>query len=257
MKKLFISFACLFILIFGMVSIAPAIPINGLVAEYLFDGNANDESGNGNHGTIYGTTLTEDRFGNPDSAYSFDGINDFIEVANHHSLALTSALTISVWINQYVYTGRLVDKLCAGVNNGYMFDTNGGPSGPAMRLCGAGTINTYANTSYSLNEWHHLAVVFENGVSTFYLDGKYDGTGNHSEPTMDVNNYTLRIGTSHGDESINGFEGIIDDVCIYNRALTGNEIQELYAPVPEPSTCLLFIFGMLGMVGIRKGFLKD
>jgi hypothetical protein len=49
---------------------------NGLVAHYPFNGNANDESGNGNHGTVHGAKLTQDRFGNPNSAYYFDGIDD-------------------------------------------------------------------------------------------------------------------------------------------------------------------------------------
>ena len=54
------------------------IPISGLVAHYPFNGNANDESGNGNDGTVVGATLTTDRFGSPNSAYSFDGVDDYI-----------------------------------------------------------------------------------------------------------------------------------------------------------------------------------
>jgi hypothetical protein len=55
---------------------------DGLVAYYPFNGNANDKSGNGNHGTVHGATLTEDRFGNADSAYNFDGVYDYIEIKN-------------------------------------------------------------------------------------------------------------------------------------------------------------------------------
>ena len=53
---------------------------DGLVAYYPFNGNADDESGNGNHGTVNGATLTIDRFGNENSAYSFDGIDDYIDI---------------------------------------------------------------------------------------------------------------------------------------------------------------------------------
>jgi hypothetical protein len=71
----------------------------GLVAYYPFNGNANDESGNGNHGSVYGATLTEDRFGVPDSAYSFDGQNNFIQIENINDFKLTS-WTIAGWIRK-------------------------------------------------------------------------------------------------------------------------------------------------------------
>jgi hypothetical protein len=79
-------------------------PNNGLVAHYPFNGNANDESGNGNDGYVGGATLTEDRFGNPDSAYYFDG-NDYIEINKNTNPkknifnpdSLPTALTIAAW----------------------------------------------------------------------------------------------------------------------------------------------------------------
>ncbi len=72
--------------------------INGLVAYYPFNGNADDESGNGNHGTVNGATLTEDRFLNPNSAYSFSGVNDFINCGNDDTFNLRNALTIAAWM---------------------------------------------------------------------------------------------------------------------------------------------------------------
>jgi len=71
---------------------------DGLVAYYPFNGNANDESGNGNDGTVTGAALTADRFGNPNSAYSFDGINDIIEVSHSSSLNITSAISLCAWV---------------------------------------------------------------------------------------------------------------------------------------------------------------
>ncbi|MCF8268263.1 MAG: carboxypeptidase regulatory-like domain-containing protein, partial [Ignavibacteriales bacterium] len=71
------------------------LPTQGLVAYYPFNGNANDESGNGNNGTVYGAAMTKDRFGNANKAYSFDGVNDYIK-ASSNSLP-TGARTISVW----------------------------------------------------------------------------------------------------------------------------------------------------------------
>ena len=73
---------------------------NGLVAYYPFNGNANDESGNGNHGKVNGAILVNDRNGNPGKAYSFDGINQSIEVEDSDSLDIKQgqSLTISIWV---------------------------------------------------------------------------------------------------------------------------------------------------------------
>src|SRR3990167_6219025 len=68
-----------------------------LVAFYPFNGNANDESGNGNDGTVNGATLTTDRFGNTDRAYGFDG-NDFMSVNDHASLDFDADFSISFWV---------------------------------------------------------------------------------------------------------------------------------------------------------------
>src|SRR3990170_4735591 len=70
---------------------------NGLVAFYPFNGNANDESGNGNNGVVNGATLTTDRLGKADSAYSFDGVNDYI--GQKETLSVVNTFAISVWIN--------------------------------------------------------------------------------------------------------------------------------------------------------------
>ena len=98
-----------------------------LVAYYPFNGNANDESGNGNNGLVNGTTLTTDRFGNANSAYDFNGTSNYIDVPDANSLDLTTGATLSVWINQTginydsynsAYNGRIIEKGSAGVNNG-------------------------------------------------------------------------------------------------------------------------------------------
>jgi hypothetical protein len=70
------------------------VPSNGLVGWWPFNGNANDESGNGNNGTVNGATLTIDRFGNANQAYGFDGVDDFIEVINSTQVTLIGNLTI-------------------------------------------------------------------------------------------------------------------------------------------------------------------
>ncbi|BAY25489.1 hypothetical protein NIES2100_52950 [Calothrix sp. NIES-2100] len=166
----------------------------GLIAHYPFNGNAQDASGHSLHGTVYGATLTTDRFGNSNSAYQFDGIDDYIEIAHNELLNLTENFTISLWIKQPEANTsrgyRLVDKTTAGVNDGYNFDTYDGSTGRKLRLTG-GQQNVSANTVFSLNEWHHVVVVFSKGVSTFYLDGRLDGSGKNNSEAIKTNSLTI------------------------------------------------------------------
>jgi len=95
-KKL--TFLLLFVL-FCVSSFFAQIPTNGLVAWYPFHGNANDSSGNGHNGTVNGATLTTDRFGNANYAYSFNGNGNIITLDNTIGNFGTSDFTISAWIN--------------------------------------------------------------------------------------------------------------------------------------------------------------
>ena len=74
------------------------VPSNGLVGWWPFNGNANDISGNGNNGTVNGATLSNDRYGQSNAAYAFNGTSQWIDIANSTSLNPTSQLTISVWV---------------------------------------------------------------------------------------------------------------------------------------------------------------
>ena len=92
MKKALLSLVTSFLIISSLLAQVPAyVPTNGLVGYWPFNGNANDESGNGNHGTVNGATLTTDRNGNANAAYSFDGISNFIEVINSPSINITGS----------------------------------------------------------------------------------------------------------------------------------------------------------------------
>jgi hypothetical protein len=90
------------VVVFLFCGITHAGLSDGLVAYYPFNGNANDESGNGNNGTVNGATLTMDRFGNPNSAYNFDGMNNFIEISSLSNMQY-KPITYSVWINVSSY----------------------------------------------------------------------------------------------------------------------------------------------------------
>ncbi|OAD18767.1 LamG domain protein jellyroll fold domain protein [Candidatus Thiomargarita nelsonii] len=99
---------------------------DGLVAYYPFDGNAQDESGNGNNGTVHGAILTEDRFGNVESAYRFDGTNSFIEVMDTPALRLNNTdFTVSAWVYEternVSYQDAILTKRSSGSRNGWFY----------------------------------------------------------------------------------------------------------------------------------------
>jgi hypothetical protein len=207
----------------------------GLVAYYPFSGNVNDASGSGNNGTVFNATLTSDRFGNTNSAYSFNGTTAYIDVRDSTSLHLSSNFTLSAWIYQSAaqQSGyRIIDKALAGTPGGFALDTWGsGIGGHTLRLQGAGTNNpnVLGATAYSLLAWHHVAAVVSGSNGWVYLDGIVNGTGNVG--SIPVNTLDLYIGHAHpngGSGQWEWFNGKIDDVRIYNRALSATEIGQLY-----------------------------
>jgi len=208
----------------------------GLVASYPFNGNANDESGNDLHGTVNGALLTTDRFGNANSAYSFDGISDFINVPDDNSLDFTNQLSISVWVylNDYTFYNDndervIIGKQRAVGGTGIIFT---GLTYSATQLkstfgVGNGTEGTgaYSDDTLSLQHWHNLVGVYNGTQVQLYKDGVLIKT---ESTTVTLLNSTqpLCIG-KEGDINRN-FKGKIDDVRIYNRALDSTEISDIY-----------------------------
>ena len=97
MKTLILLFSVLFTTM-SFAQVPSYVPANGLVGYWPFSGNANDISGNGNNGTNNGATLIADRFGNANSAYNFDGINDLISIPDSNTLSITNNITMSAWV---------------------------------------------------------------------------------------------------------------------------------------------------------------
>jgi hypothetical protein len=212
---------------------------NGLVAYYPFNGNANDASGNGNNGTVYGATLTPDRFGNPNAAYYFNGTNSYIDIPQNSVLnSLTTNFTLSAWIWQQSAKPdgyRILDKNTAGEPAGWTLDTDGcnGNPGDGLRLQGAyvetaSACDVSGQTAYSLMQWHHVVATVSGTNGWVYLDGTLDGSG--IVGNIPVNTLDVFIGLAHpGRGSGFWFNGDIDDVRIYNVTLSSNEVAQLYA----------------------------
>ena len=108
-------------LIFGFFALSSLISFGqnslqtGLVGWYPFDGNASDMSGNGNHGTVNGATLSTDRHGQTNKAYQFDGVDDFIDLNNPSILGTTNNFSILAWVNNG--TGTIYGEFNAAAGN--------------------------------------------------------------------------------------------------------------------------------------------
>lgn len=235
------------------------VPTNGLVGYWPFNGNANDQSGNGNNGTVNGATLTTDRFGNQNSAYSFDGINDFISVNDDVSLKPTTGLTISAWVlidqTQSGNFRRIVSKqyndvqnfgsyqLISGTNN----STYQGTAGLTVRT-GTGNSqiqpNIYSwtgdNGVSATNLYQHIVGTFDGSQLKFYQNGILVSTVNFSG-NLFYDNQNLLFGKGKEGETLPGSDiflnGKIDDIGIWNRALSQQEITNMYNGVTYSDTC--------------------
>jgi hypothetical protein len=223
------------VLIFALLALgfstAHADITTGLIARYPFDGNANDVSGNNNNGTLVGgVTLTTDRFGAPNRAYSFNGTSSYVSVPASGSLnSPTTACTQAAWV--YLYGTSLVgsgfDPLIMKsltTENGFMYRMVANPDYIAAAFNTWDTSQGAAQTT-PLNQWHHVATVFNGSTLRMYYDGAFIG----SQPiamTIAADNRPLTIGADvPGVLEI--FNGKIDDVCIYNRALSDADILQL------------------------------
>ncbi len=222
------------------------VPNNGLVGWWPFNGNAIDESINTNDGTVNGATLTTDRFGNVNSAYSFNGTNNKIVVNDATPLRLNNTdFTISFWtyINAYSTGGgtAFIYKRGVGVQNGWALGADQGTQNKLfLGLSGGADPRGYSNSTLGLNGWHHVTIVYTLTIHTLecYIDGLLDNTttgvdGNNLPvagglPTPNAScTSSMYFGQDTGNNNY-WLNGKLDDIGIWNRAFLSCEIKDLY-----------------------------
>ncbi|MBI3518432.1 MAG: T9SS type A sorting domain-containing protein [Bacteroidetes bacterium] len=210
----------------------------GLVAQYDFTGNANDLSGTGNNGMVNGATLVADRFGNPNSAYSFNGSTDFIQVPHNASLQFpANKMSISFWVNYTSFATNGNNDILISKQNGdgstqvgfnvFQGSTASGNTGLLVSN-GGGNFGGVASTSLALSQTKHIVVVYDNGNAKTYINGVSVNTGT-STATIGANTMDLLIGKANwSNPNAKPFNGILDDIRIYNRPLTDCDVDSLY-----------------------------
>ncbi|MEI7733405.1 MAG: LamG-like jellyroll fold domain-containing protein [Verrucomicrobiota bacterium] len=232
---------------------------NGLVAYYPFNGNANDASGNANHGVATNVTYGLGHLGVAGSAASFNGISSFVYVTNLFS-SQPPQITYSIWFqtanrvsltNAQFYlagaTGFTSDSgwdYGVGLNNPNPIWGNGPVIGDYNGF-GMYKYVDWANYYYCdvtnflflSNEWHHVVAVFDGPTMNLYLDGIFRNTmQNHASGSQGIRN--LEIGAHNWGSTLgiihDQYSGLIDDVRVYFRALSSNEVQQLYQYESHP-----------------------
>jgi hypothetical protein len=205
------------------------VPSNGLVGWWPFNGNANDESGNNNNGTVNGATLTADRFGNVNKAYSFDGNTSNILINSNTSLNLSSTFSFNFWIksSQYPIGSSVSHLIVKGSNTTNEYSITWSNYKPALNKQGTQTIAITTNP-LDTNRWYNLSFVFNYPQAKIYIDNILVVTGNATS-MINSSNTPLYIGTISGQTGLNKvYKGVIDDIGIWNRELTQQEISDLY-----------------------------
>jgi hypothetical protein len=209
------------------------VPKTGLVGWWPFNGNANDESGNGNHGVVNGVTLSVDRSGKSNGAYQF-GTNKWIAVNDNPSFR-PSTITLAAWVkidgaaNQYpiFYKGQY---------EVYSFEANAlriKQNSQCASYMGWGWVplDTYKNNyTYDYEKWHFVVGCFDGSSVKLYIDNILVQDFKTTISTIDNCSNVgegFKIGRYH-NSSTSFFNGKIDDFAVWNRALTQEEITNLY-----------------------------
>jgi len=223
----------------------PAIS-EGVVLHLPFDGDTIDQSGNGNHGVIFGSpTFGLDRFGRENESINFDGVNDYISVAENTNLDGFTAFSISLWVKPSVAwndcIGFVDDYIL--VHQGFSWWLRYYSPVTGLRLSIRGDVegsryctNTCNNLA-AAEEWKHLVFVYqENGEFEpasleIFIDGVSCANGSSGELRGNMNDTTNSL-TIAGVSGSGSFNGAIDDIRIYDRAITVGEVEELYTYTP-------------------------
>jgi gliding motility-associated-like protein len=242
----------------------PIVPTAGLVASYPFTGNANDVSGNGNNGTRQGVlpVLVPDRFGNANSAYQFGGCGNagWILVPNSNSLKFNSRFSISYWFKQCTFFGMDGYGSCVSTGQNVIYGKAGDgfaaapgiyaatntTAGSVMNLqfnnklaygsaAGSSQFTTNATFPCFKNcEWVHVVQLVDSNIAKTYINASLIATSTINGPANFTVANTMPLYIGKMDGSWYPFNGVIDDMNIYNRALTPQEILGLHGGYVDP-----------------------
>jgi prepilin-type N-terminal cleavage/methylation domain-containing protein len=209
---------------------------SGLVGSWTFNGNANDSSPSGMNGTVSGATLTTGQNGQANSAYYFNGTSSYIGLGDTTPINFTNGqFTVSAWVNMPALPASAVwyDILSSTTVGDWSVGIIASSTGEGrLAMTKISQLDAPQGPVVSPGNWKYVTAVYKYGPSpstvSYYLDGTFVSTGNWNHSTQgdfSVGAGAKRIGARNG----RNFLGSIDDLRVYNKALSAAEISSLYA----------------------------
>lgn len=218
---------------------------SGLVAYYPFNGNANDSTGHGNNPVFNNATLTSDMNGNANRAYHFDGASSYMQIPNSTWLNFGNKMSIAVNVRPLgFYTGTcrgnaIIQK---GDNDNTFgnyalrfsdtLNSCGNPSTADEHFYGLGGV--HASPAVQLNTWYHVVWTYDGAVARIYVNGSLSNAVAVSMNSFN-NSYNLFLGRINSADYPYWFNGDLDEVRFYNRALNSQEVSALYTSLTAPT----------------------
>lgn len=216
----------------GSVAIAQ-LPSQGLVAYYPLNGTANDYSGSGNHGAVFNVSSTTDRFQVQEKALAFNGTTSYINLGSKAALKMKDSITISLW-----FFANTIAPTYQNLISDHGINQSSVGAGKIMRLAegklqviigglygSATTPATYLEKAVEASKWYHAVFTYDRTTLKFYLNNTLVGTLPYTAQ-LSANPNDVLIGKSGFPNEL--FNGKIDQVRVYNRALKQSEVQALH-----------------------------
>jgi hypothetical protein len=208
----------------------------GLIAYYKLNENADDSSGNNNNGTPFVTSWEIETNCKSNSCAKFNGIDNYVDIEHTNLLQQSFSsgiLTVTAWINPtaFVADKGIVSKSKGFTTEGY-FDFKIGSTGVTSKLAlnisnGSATFTANsADNSLSPSQWQHVAVTLDGTNIKFFVNGAQSGTTASETYKPASTTDSVKIGRAYNYSGYT-FSGLMDEVRIYNRALSANEIKAL------------------------------
>ena len=203
------------------------VPSNQLLAYYSFDNFTSDISGNNNNGANNNVTFVNDRNGVPNAAAYFNGSNAWVEVTTpSFSMAYSDSFSYSFWINKETQPFAGIVMMIGSSVAGNFISIIQGPNEQQFGTNMQQSAWIWVSCPHTLNVWDHYVATYNAGTMNLYKNGVYQASGNNPYTSAMSANLPLFIG-----KGINTgyFAGAIDDIGIWSRVLTQQEINNLYA----------------------------
>jgi len=192
-----------------------------------FNGNANDESGNGNTATVSQALLTADRFNNSKSAYYFDGNNDYIQIKNSALLNFQNSITLNFWIKVKSFFDREQYPVSHGNwENRWKVSVTDNKFRWTIKTSD-GVKDLDSKTLIKTDSLYNVTVIYDGSDMELYINGQLDAFAGMTG-LINTTTYDLMLGQSLPGNITYGFNGVLDDIRLYDYALPVSEVEKLY-----------------------------